>query len=61
MCKSSQLAICMAQRMYTIASESSFFYWQNVAQSSKLKLENEVCFRVSVARNEKKSKIVPDF
>ncbi len=58
-CKSNQLAICMAQRMYTIASESSFFYWQNVAKSSKLKLENEVCFRVSVARNEKNSKNLP--
>jgi hypothetical protein len=46
----------MPQRMYTIASESSFFYWQNVAKSTKLKLENEVCLRVSVARNEKNSK-----
>jgi len=47
--------------MYTIASESSFFYWQNVAKNAKLKLENEVYFRVSVARSEKNSKNLPDF
>ncbi len=51
----------MAQCMYTITSESTFFFWQNVAKSAKLKLENEMCFKVLVAGNEKNSKNLPDF